>query len=38
MKKIVTWMTVISIITFVIVWGLIGLKVLDNDDVLSSPW
>ena len=31
MKKIATWLAVISIIVFVIVWGIIGLKILDND-------
>lgn len=31
MKKIATWMTVISISTFVVVWSLIGLKIFDNE-------
>lgn len=31
MKKIATWLAVISIIVFVIAWGIMGLKLLDND-------
>lgn len=31
MKKIVTWLTVISIIVFLIDWGVMGIKILDND-------
>lgn len=31
MKKIATWLAVISMIVFVIAWGMIGLKILDND-------
>ena len=31
MKRIATWLAVISIIVFIITWGLVGLKILDND-------
>ena len=31
MKKIAIWLAVISIIVFVIAWGVIGVKILDND-------
>lgn len=31
MKKIATWLAVITIIVFVIAWGIIGLKILDNN-------
>lgn len=31
MKKIATWLAVLSGILFVIVWGIIGVKILDND-------
>ena len=31
MKKIATWLAVISIIVFVITWGIIGVKLLDNN-------
>ena len=31
MKKIATWLMVISIIVFVITWGIIGLKIFNNE-------
>ena len=31
MKKIASWLAAISIIVFIIAWGLVGLKILDND-------
>ncbi len=31
MKKIAIWLAVISITIFVIVWGIIGIKILDNN-------
>ena len=31
MKKIVTWILIISICISVIVWGVIGVKILDNN-------
>ena len=31
MKKIASWLAVISIIIFVIAWGIIGVKILDNN-------
>lgn len=31
MKKIMSWLFAISLIVFVIDWGLIGLKLLDGD-------
>lgn len=31
MKKIATWMAVISIIVFVITWGIISLKIFNNE-------
>lgn len=36
MKKIVTWLAVISIIVFVIAWGIMGLKLLDNDYLITT--
>lgn len=30
-KKIATWLMVISIIVFAIAWGVIGLKIFTND-------
>lgn len=39
MKKIATWLGVISIITFVITWGIIGLKILDhNYDFITEAY
>ncbi len=31
MKKAAIWVAVIAITVFVIAWGIIGLKILDND-------
>ena len=31
MKKIATWFAVISIIVFIVVWGVIGVKILDHN-------
>ena len=31
MKKVAVWLAVISILVFVVSWGIIGLKILDND-------
>ena len=31
MKRIASWLAAISIIVFIIAWGLVGLKILDND-------
>lgn len=31
MKRIASWLAVISIIVFIIAWGLVGLKILDNN-------
>ncbi len=31
MKKIAIWLAVISIIVFVIAWGVVGVKILDNN-------
>ena len=31
MKKTVSWLAVISIIVFIIMWGIIGLKILENN-------
>ncbi len=31
MKRIATWLAVISITIFIIAWGIIGLKILDNN-------
>ena len=31
MKKIATWLIVISIVVFAIAWGIVGLKILDNN-------
>ena len=36
MKKAVKWLAVISILVFVIVWGIIGLKILDNDYLFTT--
>lgn len=33
MKKTAVWLAVISIIIFVIAWGIIGLKILDGNYV-----
>ena len=31
MKKIATWLMVISMLVFIIAWGVVGLKIFDND-------
>ena len=31
MKKIAKWSAAISVIVFIIAWGIMGLKLLDND-------
>ena len=31
MKKVAKWLAVISIVIFVITWGIIGVKLLDNN-------
>lgn len=36
MKKIATWLAVILIIVFVIAWGVMGLKILDNDYLITT--
>ena len=35
MKKIVKWLSVISIVVFVIAWGIIGLKISDNNYLIT---
>ena len=35
MKKIVKWLAVISIVVFVIAWGIIGLKISDNNYLIT---
>ena len=36
MKKAIKCLAVISILVFVIVWGIIGLKILDNDYLFTT--
>ena len=36
MKKIAKWLAVISIIVFAIDWGVMGLKLLDNDYLITA--
>ena len=36
MKKIAKWLAVISITVFVIAWGIMGLKLLDNDYLITA--
>ena len=36
MKKVAKWLAVISIIVFVIDWGVMGLKLLDNDYLITA--
>ena len=31
MKKIAKWVAAISVIVFIIAWGIMGLKIVDND-------
>lgn len=35
MKKVAKWFAVISIVVFVIAWGIMGLKILDNDYLIT---
>ena len=35
MKEIAKWLAVISIITFVVAWGIMGLKILDNNYLIT---
>lgn len=35
MKKVAKWLAVISIIVFAIVWGVMGLKLLDNNYLIT---
>ena len=36
MKKITKWLAVVSFVVFIIVWGIMGLKLLDNDYLIST--
>lgn len=36
MRKIAQWLSVISILIFIISWGLMGLKILDNDYLITT--
>ena len=36
MKKIAKWLAVISSVVFVIAWGIMGLKFLDNDYLITT--
>ena len=36
MKKIAKWLATISIIVFVIAWGVIGVKLLDNNYLITT--
>ncbi|MBE6563867.1 MAG: hypothetical protein E7655_01135 [Ruminococcaceae bacterium] len=39
MKKIVVWLAVISIVVFVVAWGIVGVKILDhNYDFLTEAY
>ena len=39
MKKIAIWLAAISIVAFVIAWGIVGLKILDNNyDFLTEAY
>ncbi|HIZ56861.1 MAG TPA: hypothetical protein H9671_11855 [Firmicutes bacterium] len=39
MKKMISWIYVIAIITFVIDWGIVGLKLLDgNYDITAGAY
>ena len=35
MKKIAKWLAVISSVIFIIAWGIMGLKILDNDYLIT---
>ena len=36
MKRIIKWLAVISSVIFVIAWGVMGLKLLDNDYLITT--
>lgn len=36
MKKDAKWLVVISIVVFVIAWSIMGLKILDNNDLITA--
>lgn len=36
MKKVAKWLAVVSIVVFVIAWGIMGLKILDNDYLITA--
>ena len=36
MKKVAKWLAVISIVIFVIAWGIMGLKLLDNNYLITT--
>ena len=36
MKKIAKWAAVISIVVFVLAWGVMGLKLLDNNYLITT--
>ncbi|MBR2848093.1 MAG: hypothetical protein IKB87_01395 [Clostridia bacterium] len=36
MKTIAKWLAVISIIVFVVAWGIMGLKILDNNYFITT--
>ena len=36
MKKIAKWSAAISVIVFIIAWGVIGLKILDNNYLITA--
>lgn len=36
MKKMAKWLAVISIIVFVLDWGVMGLKLLDNSYIITT--
>ena len=36
MKKIAKWLAVISITVFVVAWGIMGLKIIDNNYLITA--
>lgn len=36
MKRIVKWLTVISIVVFIVAWGIMGIKILNNDYLITT--
>ena len=36
MKKVAKWLAAISIVVFVIAWGIMGLKILDKDYLITA--